>query len=387
MTSSYQPFTFYAKQLSYKSFYDAKAKKQRFFVKGHIDSEDLDLVNDIVTKSCMEDISRQFKGRSIKLDYDHETLRQAANGHPDFLNLTRSPLGKALNEEMDGKGNFVNFELNPNYKLFNKKGEIVKTFKEVWGEIKGGFLDAFSIAYFPIRSTSATIKGSTARLLDRILLINVALTGNAINPGASVTEVIAKSLEWLDKKKKAYQKDGGHAHTENDPLGIHNHPEIENVLRSEIDWINGRFRDLEDRFYNLGSKDSEMQEQGLAVPYQKGGKMPEDNQDAQGAKGKPAEKAGSQDADAQGAEAPEGKSLTELKEVKSLVVEMKSAMDKITADNAELKSKLEKLEENYTEVKSVVEAARPAAKGAEDAAAKSGAEEKSLDGINPLDII
>ena len=389
-----KPFTFYAKQLSYKSFFDEKAKKKRYFVKGHIDSEDLDLVNDIVTKDCMRDISTQFKGRSIKLDFDHETLRQAANGHPEFLNLTRSPLGKALTEELDEKGNFVHFELNPNYKLLNKKGEIVKTFNEIWSEIKSGFLDAFSIAYFPVRSSTKSVKGNLARLLDRVLLINVALTGNAINPGASLTEAMAKSLEWLKEneskshKQKSYEKDGSHAHTENEPLGNHNHPEIENAIRSEYNWLSERIRDLEDKYYSLGSERSEATEQALSVPYQKGGiKMSEDDQPAQGADGKPAEKAGVEGADGKAAK-PDEKSLTELSEVKSLVVELKSAMDKVTADNAEVKSKLEKLEAENAEFKSVIEAARPAAKGAEDAAAKKdGAEVKALDIVGPLDLI
>ncbi len=386
MTGSYKPFTFYATNLEYKSFYDAKAKKQRYFVKGHIDSGDLDLVNDIVTKGCMEDISRQFKGRSIKLDYDHETLRKAANGHEEFLNLTRSPLGKAVMEKLDGKGNLVNFELNPNYKLFNKKGDIVKTFNEVWDEINNGFLDAFSIAFFPEKSSPATVKGFPARLLDRIRLINVALTGNAINPGASVTEIMAKSLKWLEKNVeiKAYQKDGGHAHTENEPLGNHNHPEIENVLRSDVNWLSERIRDLEDKFYNLESNDSETKEQMIAVPKSKGGKKM--SGDDQGADGKPVDNAGAEGADAPGADASESKSLAELKEVKSLVVEMKSAMDKFTVENAELKSKLEKLEENYAEVKSIIDKARPAAKGADDAAAKGGAVDVPLD-MGPLDII
>ena len=36
-------------------------------------------------------------------------------------------------------------------------------------------------------------------MLDKINLINVALTGNAINPAATITNVMAKSLEWLNE--------------------------------------------------------------------------------------------------------------------------------------------------------------------------------------------
>ena len=96
-------FVFYTKGIEFKSLYDEKAKKKRYFIKGHIDSEDLDLVNDIVTKACMKDIQQQLNTRTIKLDLDHETLRKG-KGETDFdakLNLTKVPLGKAINENGD----------------------------------------------------------------------------------------------------------------------------------------------------------------------------------------------------------------------------------------------------------------------------------------------
>lgn len=194
-------FVFYSQGIEHKSTLDAETNEPRYFVKGHIDSGDLDLVNDIVTKNCMVDIQEQLKARSIKLDFDHETLRKG-DGEDDVdakLNITKIPLGKAVSYELDDKGNVVEFELNPNWKKFDSRGNVVMSFEELWANIKGGFYDSFSIAYVPVRTTMGMINDVKARMLDKINLINVALTGNPINPGATMTSVFAKSIEYADE--------------------------------------------------------------------------------------------------------------------------------------------------------------------------------------------
>ena len=190
-------FIFYSKGIELKSYVDEETKQEKFYIKGHIDSSDLDLVDDIVTKGCMEDISSQFKSRNIKLDLDHETLKDEYNDDYSKLSLTKVPLGKAISESLDDKGNVVEFELNPNWKKFDSKGNIVMTFAEVVDNIKNGFYDAFSIAYVPIKTMYKEMVNKKARLLDKVNLINVALTGNPINPSATITQVMAKSLEYL----------------------------------------------------------------------------------------------------------------------------------------------------------------------------------------------
>ena len=194
-------FVFYTQGIEYKSFFDEKSKEQRYFVKGHIDSSDIDLVNDIVTKSCIDDLHSQLKSRSIKLDFDHETLRKG-KGESELdaqLNLARIPLGKAISTDVDEKGNLVEFELNPHWKKFDSKGNVVMTFDEVWSNIKSGFYDSFSIAYVPVKTQQKSVDGVLARMLDKINLINVALTGNPINPNATMTSVFAKSLEYVSE--------------------------------------------------------------------------------------------------------------------------------------------------------------------------------------------
>jgi hypothetical protein len=71
--------------------------------------------------------------------------------------------------------------LNKNY----PKYEMLK------GNLDEGFLDAFSIAYVPEKVRT---KGDD-RYLGKVNLLNVAFTGNPVNPKASFTSVLMKSLQ------------------------------------------------------------------------------------------------------------------------------------------------------------------------------------------------
>lgn len=377
-------FVFYTKGIECKSFYDEKAKKKRYFLKGHIDSEDLDLVNDIVTKSCMVDIQDQFNARTIKLDLDHETLRKG-KGESEFdakLNLTKIPLGKAISETLDSKGNLIEFELNSNWKKLDSKGDIVMAFKDVWQSIQDKFYDAFSIAYVPIRTAAKAMKEGKARLLEKVNIVNVAVTGNAINPAATITNVMTKSLEYLNElEKKGYEKDGAHAHTENEPLGIHNHTEIEKRILSEYEYLSGRMGRLSDRIYALengktveedmatGMKDNKKTKSGdnmkgkekeAAEKEAAEKKVAEENATKEEAKKKEAAAAEGGDAtpaEGEGGEGGEGKPDAEKKSIDTKAV-------------TELKSEVAALAKSVEKINSVLEKALPAGYGAENLADK-----------------
>ncbi len=380
-------FVFYTKGIECKSFYDEKAKKKRYFLKGHIDSEDLDLVNDIVTKSCMVDIQDQFNARTIKLDLDHETLRKG-KGESDFdvkLNLTKIPLGKAISETLDVKGNLIEFELNSNWKKLDAKNNIVMTFKEVWDNLKSGFYDAFSIAYVPIRTVAKALKEGKARLLEKVNIINVAVTGNAINPAATITNVMAKSLEYLKElEEKGYDKDGAHAHTENEPLGIHNHTEIEKTIQSEVEYLSDRMGRISDRLYKLesGTPESETGLKGNKKNKSGDKKMVEKDKETKPDEAKPqdqgdkpdnadqgAPESGSQDQGNGGEAAPDkgGDAPAEGGEGGKPAAEKKSIDAKAFT---ELKGTVDSLAKSVEKINTVLEKALPAGYGAENLAEK-----------------
>jgi polyisoprenoid-binding protein YceI len=164
-------YTFYATGL--KSLGDN-------LVEGYISTGDKDLVNDIVTPECMMDMLVQLQSRSIKLDLEHEAFRGKSAVERE-INKSLIPAAKITDAMLDAKGIKVITKLNKNY----PKYEMLK------GNLDEGFLDAFSIAYVPEKVRT---KGND-RYLDKVNLLNVAFTGNPVNPKASFTSVLMKSLQ------------------------------------------------------------------------------------------------------------------------------------------------------------------------------------------------
>jgi len=177
---------------------ELKSEGEDFFVEGYISTSDLDLVNDIVTKSCLMDMAEQMKERVIKFDVEHESFRGKSNLERE-INKTTIPVAKVEDFLMDKKGLKVRAKLNKHSKRF----------EEVKGSIEDGFLDAFSIAYIPVKAIMQQKDGQEIRLLDKINLLNVAFTGNPVNTEARMTNVFAKSLDFLkdqEEIKKSHSK-------------------------------------------------------------------------------------------------------------------------------------------------------------------------------------
>jgi len=180
-----------------------------YVVEGNISHPNIDLVDDVMTLKCQRDITEQIKSGNIKLDYEHEAFRQRdGESEKDAeLNKTINPLGKIVDGVLDEEGaTRVEAILNKNWVKTDPRGNVVKTFSEVWEEITNGFLDAFSVAFIPEKSYMETIEGKTIRKLDKVRLLNVAMTGNPVQPRAQVTaygvqEAMVKSLDSLGGNK------------------------------------------------------------------------------------------------------------------------------------------------------------------------------------------
>jgi HK97 family phage prohead protease len=150
---------------------------KKYFITGYISTKDRDIYNDIVTENCLNSMLQQINFKNIKLDFEHEAWREE--------NPAINPVGKIIEATKDEKGIFIKAQLNSNHSRF----------KEVWGSIKDGFLDAFSIAYKATNYSHKVIDGVKSRLLDGVELLNVALTGNPVNPACKMANVFMKSLE------------------------------------------------------------------------------------------------------------------------------------------------------------------------------------------------
>ena len=197
-------FVFYSDNLNFKSEESKDGKK--FYVEGYISTGDLDLVNDIVTESGLKDMANQLTERNIKIDFEHEAFRGNSEIESQ-INKTILPLGRIIESTKDEKGIKIKAELNSNWNKLDKEGNITRTFNDVWSSIKSKFLDAFSIAYIPLKTAVKQKGEDTIRLLDGVNLLNVALTGNPVNPYASMTAVMAKSLNYIKEAEKKTKGD------------------------------------------------------------------------------------------------------------------------------------------------------------------------------------
>lgn len=356
--NSIKPFIFYSDKLNFKTIDGKKGKE--YWIEGYVSTGDLDLVNDIVTKRCMDSMLAQFDMRTIKLDFEHETFRGDNEINAEAAK-TRLPLGKAMNKERDSKGVKVKWKMNPNWKKFNNKGEIVMTFQELWANVEEGYYDAYSIAYVPTKTAMIERNGESIRLLDDVNLLNVALTGNPINPGATMTSVMQKSLEFLKDKEK---KDDW-----NDPADINLFE-----VKSEVDKLKTELSSIKK---TMGCKP--MVDKKDETPKSDAQTPKGNEQSENGAEGQQPKAGQKSTPEGEGSEAlAEGDSAAAEPEGKSLV-DLKSRIDAIEKD-------LKAVKKENADLKAIVEKAQQKAKGAENKEEKSQGQE-DLNMVGPLDMV
>lgn len=155
--------------------------EREYYVTGYISTEEIDRANEVVTKEAMKEMVAQIKSGNVKLDIEHSTF----TGENDI------PVGKIVDAGIDEKGVWVKCTLNRAHNKFN----------EYWQSIKGGYLDAFSIAYKVKEYAKTIMKGIEVTLLKNIELLNIAITGNPVNTGAKMTESFYKSLKYINENQ------------------------------------------------------------------------------------------------------------------------------------------------------------------------------------------
>lgn len=189
-----------------------------YYVTGYISTKDQDLVNDIVTEKALSGMLQQVLSKNVKLDVEHEAWKEE--------NPTIIPIGRIIEAKKDERGLFIKAVLNKAHSRF----------KEVWESIRSGFLDAFSIAYVPLRYAYKTINGIKTRLLEEVELLNVAITGNPVNPECRMLEVFTKSLneiETEDKMSEEIKAKKEKKQDEEDNIEDEEKPEEENKQEAE----------------------------------------------------------------------------------------------------------------------------------------------------------
>ena len=185
-TKMKQEYSFLTDQIAYEII-ETKSGKD-YFITGYISTSDLDLVNDVVTPDAMKSMLDQINASNITLDYEHEAFRD----DPTIL-----PVGKIIEAKIDDRGLWVKCQLNSGSPKF----------KNLWESVKGGFLNAFSIAFTNVKSITKTIGDVLVRSINDLKLLNVAITGVPVNPhatidGTNMKNVFLKAIDDYEKNKE-----------------------------------------------------------------------------------------------------------------------------------------------------------------------------------------
>lgn len=168
-----------------------KGDKQSY-VTGYISVPEIDLYNDLVTPNALKSMLKQITEKTITLDYEHEAFRDDA---------TILPVGKIVEAHVDDRGLWVKCKLNSNSPKY----------KALWGSIKEGFINSFSIAFKPLRTVEKSMGDTKVRLIEELDLLNVALTGTPVCQGAKMTgfsmkSVMLKAIEDTQEEKVLVSK-------------------------------------------------------------------------------------------------------------------------------------------------------------------------------------
>ena len=182
-----------------------KSEEGNYYFQGYLSTFDLDLVNDMVTASCMQDMLGQIKMgmngqmRSFKGSPDHDVYW--------FEDPQLKPISKIVDATLDSKGILIKCMFNPAHPDFN------------WQEIQNGFYDGISIEYKATDFSFNNINGRKVRFLNKVQLKGYGHTPRPANPFAKLTDCFIKSLELADAEEMMENmsvKDMVTAHLERD---------------------------------------------------------------------------------------------------------------------------------------------------------------------------
>jgi len=156
--------------------------KKRYFVTGYASYTGIDKVNDFVSNDCLKDMESQLLNQKIKIGLEHDVAFAK--------DMRLLPYGTTVEGHFDGTGLMIKAELNDAHPAF----------ANVWGSIEGHHLDAFSIEYKPIDYTFVKgADGKQIRILNKVQLGGIALTGRPANTDCKVTDFFVKSLSAQQK--------------------------------------------------------------------------------------------------------------------------------------------------------------------------------------------
>jgi hypothetical protein len=162
-----------------------------YYIEGHISTIDPDSARDITTSSCQDDLTLQTKTRDITMDLDHESFRNEDGTTPE-RDLNKIPVAKITESKRTAVGTYVKAMLNKSHPMF----------KNILSSIKNGFLHSFSIAYHVKDAVSKNVNGEMFRLLNKVELRNVGITGNPVNTNATFSVSLKSYIKKMEETQE-----------------------------------------------------------------------------------------------------------------------------------------------------------------------------------------
>jgi len=157
---------------------------KKYYIQGYASTVEKDLAGEVINESAQISMLRQFRNRNITIDVEHEEWYDNDGKQLDKPKSQMIPVAKVIEAKKDAKGTWVKAELNTN----------IDRFKEIWGSIKDGFLNAFSIGFFPI--------SQMGNVISDLNIVNLTLTGTPVNTGATFTPVLKSAVAYLKTIEK-----------------------------------------------------------------------------------------------------------------------------------------------------------------------------------------
>ncbi len=170
---------------------EEKEGKKRFFIEGHISTIDPDSANDIVTEKGQNNLVEEIKTKDITMDLDHESFRNKDGTTPD-RDLNKIPIAKITESKRTAIGTYVKAMLNADHPFFDN----------ILSSIKNGFIHSFSIAYHVKEAVNKIINGEQFRLLNKVELRNVGITGNPVNSNATFSVSLKSHIKKMVDENK-----------------------------------------------------------------------------------------------------------------------------------------------------------------------------------------
>lgn len=158
-----------------------KGSKQ-YYIEGYASTVDEDKAGEIIDVTAQRDIYDQVLTENITMDIEHEEWYDDNGKLLARPKNEKIPVAKIVHAELRPKGVWVKAQINTNLRSFN----------ELWGSIKDGFLKAFSVAFYPVQKVGGVIK--------HLRLVNVTLTGSPVNPNATFAASMKSAAAWLDSE-------------------------------------------------------------------------------------------------------------------------------------------------------------------------------------------